>query len=86
MPRVIITDKLKRYVKKIKGMCLLAEHKGYIGMNNRIENAQQSTRRKEKCLIKKSSWGMQQTLSLISTARNIFVVEKHKKVFDTHSY
>ena len=45
------------------------------GLNNRVENAHQPTRRKEKCLIKfKSTKGTQNTLSLMGKTRNIFAV------------
>ena len=75
-PRVIVTDKLKSYVKPIKQMCPKAKHRNHKGLNNRVENAHQPTRRKEKCLIKfKSPGGIQQTLSLMGKVRNIFAVD-----------
>ena len=75
-PRVIVTDKLKSYVKPIKQMCPKAYHRKHKGLNNRVENAHQPTRRKEKCLIKfKSPLGIQQTLSLMGKVRNIFAVD-----------
>ena len=76
VPRVIVTDKLKSYIKPIKVMCTKTEHKSHKRLNNRVENAHQPTRRKEKCLIKfKSPWGIQQTLSLMGKIRNIFAVD-----------
>jgi len=75
-PRVIVTDKLKSYIKPIKTMCRKTEHRSHKRLNNRVENAHQPTRRKEKCLIKfKSPWGVQQTLSLMGKVRNIFAVD-----------
>jgi putative transposase len=75
-PRVIVTDKLKSYRKPIKIMCRQTEHRSHKGLNNRVENAHQPTRRKEKCLIKfKSPRGVQQTLSLMGKVRNIFAVD-----------
>ena len=75
-PRVIVTDKLKSYIKPIKAMCRLTEHRSHKRLNNRAENSHQPTRRKEKCLIKfKSPWGVQQTLSLMGKVRNIFAVD-----------
>ncbi len=63
-PRVIVTDKLKSYRKLIKMMCRQTEHRSHKRLNNRVENAHQPTRRKEKCLIKfKSPQGVQQVLS-----------------------
>jgi putative transposase len=74
-PRVVITDKLKSYVKPIKHMMKQTEHRSHKRLNNRVENAHQPTRRKEKCLIKfKSPHGVQRTLSLIGKVRNIFSV------------
>ena len=76
VPRVIVTDKLKSYIKPIKAMCRSTEHRSHKRLNNRVENAHQPTRRKEKCLIKfKSPWGIQQTLSLMGKVRNIFAVD-----------
>jgi putative transposase len=75
-PRVIVTDKLKSYRKPIKMMCRQTEHRSHKGLNNRVENAHQPTRRKEKCLIKfKTPRGVQQTLSLMGKVRNIFAVD-----------
>ncbi len=72
-PRVIVTDKLKSYIEPIRYMCRKTEHRTHKGLNNRVENAHQPTRRKEKILIKfKSS---QRTLSLMGQIRNIFAVD-----------
>lgn len=73
VPRVIITDKLKSYCKPIKHMLPTTEHRSHKGLNNRVENAHQPTRRKEKCIIKfKSPKGAQQFISLMGKVRNIF--------------
>lgn len=75
-PRVIVTDKLKSYRKPIQFMCRQTEHRSHKGLNNRVENAHQPTRRKEKCLIKfKSPQGAQRMLSLMGKVRNIFSVD-----------
>ena len=75
VPRVIVTDKLKSYNKPIKYMCLNTEHRSHKGLNNRVENAHQPTRRKEKSLIKfKSAKGTQVLLSLMGKVRNIFAI------------
>jgi putative transposase len=81
-PRVIVTDKLKSYRKPIKSFCPKAEHRSHKGLNNRVENSHQPTRRKEKCLIKfKSPKGVQNLLSLMGKIRNIFSVNvgRYKK-------
>jgi putative transposase len=80
-PQVIVTDKLKSYIKPIKFMCPKTKHISYRRLNNRIENAHQPTRRKEKCLIKfKSPRGAQHTLSLMGKVRNIFSVAVGKYI------
>jgi putative transposase len=76
VPRIIVTDKLRSYIKPIKQMCTSTEHRCHKGLNNRVENAHQPTRRKEKYLIKfKSPCGLQRTLSLMGKVRNIFAVD-----------
>ena len=56
-------------------MCPDTDHRSHKGLNNRVENSHQPTRRKEKCLIKfKSPYGVQRTLSLMGQVRNIFAV------------
>ena len=75
-PRVMVTDKLKSYRKPIQFMCRQTEHRTHKGLNNRVENAHQPTRRKEKCLIKfKSPSGTQRMLSLMGKVRNIFAID-----------
>jgi len=75
-PRVIVTDKLKSYKKPIQIMCKQTEHRTHKRLNNRVENAHQPTRRKEKCLIRfKSPQGVQKMLSLMGKVRNFFAVD-----------
>ena len=75
VPRVIVTDKLKSYIKPIRYMCRKTQHRFHKRLHNRVENAHQPTRRKEKCLIKfKSPKGTQKTLALMEKVRNIFSV------------
>jgi len=75
-PRVIVTDKLRSYIKPIRSMCSESDHRSHKGLNNRVENAHQPTRKKEKITIKfKSPQGVQNTLSLMGKIRNIFAVE-----------
>ena len=57
-------------------MCRQTEHRSHKGLNNRVENVHQPTRRKEKCLIKfKSPQGAQRMLSLMGKVRNIFAID-----------
>lgn len=75
-PRVMVTDKLRSYIKPISQMCPTTEHRSNKSLNNRAENSHQPTRRKEKILIKfKSPSGAQRTLSLMGKVRNIFAIE-----------
>lgn len=74
-PRVLVSDKLRSYVKPLKNMMPVTDHRRHKGLNNRAENSHQPTRRKEKCLVKfKSPKGVQQTLSLMGRVRNLFSV------------
>lgn len=75
-PRVIVTDKLRSYVKPIRSMCSKADHRSHKGLNNRAENSHQPTRKKEKVSVKfKSPQGVQNALSLMGKIRNIFAVD-----------
>jgi putative transposase len=75
-PRVIVTDKLKSYIKPVRHMCHGTEHRQHKGLNNQVENAHQPTRRKETCLVRfKSPAGVQKMLSLMGKTRNIFAVD-----------
>lgn len=51
-PRVIVTDKLRSYIKPIRSMCSESDHRSHKGLNNRVKNAHQPTRKKEKITIK----------------------------------
>lgn len=74
-PRVIITDKLKSYIKPIRYMMPKSEHRSHKRLNKRIENSHQLTRLREKCLIKfKSPQDVQWMLSLMGKVRNTFCV------------
>ncbi len=56
-------------------MCPRTKHRTNKRLNNRVENAHQPTRRKEKILIKfKHPNAAQCTLSLMGKVRNIFAV------------
>lgn len=75
-PRVIITDKLKSYSSPIKQLCPKAQHRRHKGLNNRVENAHQPTRRREKSMVKmKSPSSAQIMLSLMGTLRNSFSID-----------
>lgn len=47
-PRVVITDKLRSYVKPIKTLAPDADHRAHKGLNNAIEGSHRPTRKREK--------------------------------------
>ncbi len=49
-PRVIITDKLRSYIKPIRQLAPDADHRAHKGLNNRIEGSHRPTRKREKVM------------------------------------
>ena len=49
-PRVMITDKLRSYGAARTKMGLRIEHRQHKGLNNRVENSHQPTRRRERIM------------------------------------
>jgi putative transposase len=49
-PRVVITDKLRSYVKPIKTLAPDADHRAHKGLNNAIEGSHRPTRKREKII------------------------------------
>lgn len=47
-PRVVITDKLRSYIKPIKTLAPDADHRAHKGLNNAIEGSHRPTRKREK--------------------------------------
>lgn len=47
-PRVVITDKLRSYIKPIKTLAPNADHRAHKGLNNSIEVSHRPTRKREK--------------------------------------
>ena len=47
-PRVVVTDKLRSYIKPIKSLAPDADHRAHKGLNNRIEGSHRPTRKREK--------------------------------------
>ena len=63
-------------------MCPNAQHRRHKGLNNRVDNAHQPTRRREKSMVKmKSVTSAQTMLSLMGTLRNSFSIDvgRYKK-------
>lgn len=49
-PRVVVTDKLRSYIKPIRALVPKADHWAHKGLNNRIEGSHRSTRKREKLM------------------------------------
>ncbi len=49
-PRVVITDKLRSYIKPVKSLAPDADHRAHEGLNNSIENSHRPTRKREKIM------------------------------------
>ena len=49
-PRVIVTDKLRSYLKPIRQLAPDADHRAHKGLNNRIEGSHRPTRKREKLM------------------------------------
>ena len=47
-PRVVITDKLRSYIKPISALASQADHRAHKGLNNAIEVSHRPTRKREK--------------------------------------
>ena len=63
-PGMIVADKLRGYTKPIRHMGKVVEHRSHKELNNRVENAHQPARRKEKCPIRfKSPAGAQKLIA-----------------------
>ena len=50
LPRVVITDKLRSYIKPIRQLAPEADHRAHKGLNNRIEGSHRPTRKREKLM------------------------------------
>lgn len=49
-PRVIVSDKLRSYVRPIRELAPGADHRAHKGLNNRIEGSYRPTRKREKLM------------------------------------
>jgi putative transposase len=71
-PRVLITDKLKRYSAAKREIMPGVEHRQHKGLNNRAENSHQPTRRRERIMKRfKSPRQVQQFLSTHDQIANV---------------
>ena len=49
-PRVVVTDKLRSYIKPIRTQAPKADHRAHKGLNNRAEGSHRPTRKREKIM------------------------------------
>jgi len=59
-PRVVITDKLRSYIRPIRNLAAKADHRAHKGLNNRIEGSHRPTRKREKLIGRFKSPGQAQ--------------------------
>ncbi len=78
-PRIIITDKLKSYHAPRKVLLPNTEHRTHKRLNNRVENAHQHTRRRERQMVRfKSAASANQFIAIHGQIRNLFMVGRYK--------
>ena len=79
VPRVIITDKLRRYGAARKEILPGVEHRRHKGLNNRAEISHQPTRRQERRMRGfKSPARAQRFLSVHAPVNNLFRPRRHR--------
>ena len=79
MPRVMITDKLRSYGKAHRVLMKSTDHRSHKRLNNRVENAHQPTREKERQMrgFKKPS-SAQRFISTLGAFLNLLKVGRYK--------
>ena len=78
-PRVVITDKLRSYIKPIRTLAPDADHRAHKGLNNAIEVSHRPTRKREKIFGRfKSHRQAQRFLSAHDQINLIFRPRRHK--------
>ena len=78
IPRVIVTDKLKSYKVPCKLLFPNTQHRTHKRLNNRVENAHQPTRRRERQMIKfKSAASANQFIATHGQVRNLFNINRY---------
>ena len=78
-PRVIVTDKLRSYIKPIKALAPDADHRARKGLNNRIEGSHRPTRKREKIMGRfKSARHAQRFLSTHDQINIIFRPRRYR--------
>ncbi len=78
-PRVIVTDKLRSYIKPIHDLAPGADHRAHKGLNNRAEVSHRPTRRREKIMGRfKSPWQAQRFLYAHGQINTLFQPRRYK--------
>jgi putative transposase len=82
---VIITDKLRSYIKPIARQAPGADHRAHKGLNNRIEGSHRPTRRREKIMGRfKSPRQAQRFLAVHDQINTLFRPRRYR--LTTNSY
>ncbi|MFC5360273.1 IS6 family transposase [Azospirillum himalayense] len=83
-PRVLITDKLKTYAAAKRAIMPGVEHRRHKGLNNRVENSHQPTRRRERQRKRfKDPAQVQRFLAIHDPIANLFHLRRdHSSVTD----
>jgi putative transposase len=78
-PRVMVTDKLKSYGAAQRAIMPGVEHRQHKGLNNRVENSHQPTRRRERQMKRfKSPRQVQRFLSIHDPIANLFHFRRNR--------
>ena len=78
VPDVVVRDKLKSYIKPCKYLLPSSEHRSHKRLNNRVENAHQPTRRREKQMIRfKTAASANRFIAIHGQVRNLFRVGRY---------
>ncbi len=78
-PRVMVTDKLASYGAAKREVMPSVEHRKHKGLNNRVENSHQPTRRRERQMKRfKSAGQAQRFLSAHDGINNLFHLCRHR--------
>ena len=79
VPRVMVTDKLKSYKLPCKLLLPNTQHRTHKRLTNRVENAHQPTRRRERQIIRfKSAASANQFVATHGQVRNLFNINRYK--------
>ena len=86
-PRVVITDKLRSYMKPIARQASGADHRAHKRLNNRIEGSHMPTRRREKIMGQfKSPRQAQRCLAAHDQINAIFKPRRYRLTADSYRH